>query len=244
MTVNKAIPHLTNKFKIIKISIMSQTNRFFQSFMMCSLFLLFSCQNKGNEFEPLFNKDLSNADYNSEVWSFEDGILTASEDKEIWSKVKYENFILDLEFKNDVNTNSGVIIYCPDKNNWIPTSIEIQIADDYHEMWQSLPENVRCGSIFGHKGANEQFVVNKPGLWNRMIITANGQQIDVELNGKHIVSENLADWKSGTVNPDGSNIPEWLPKPYAEVDTKGYIGLQGKHGDSNIWFRNIKIKQL
>ena len=84
----------------------------------------------------------------------------------------------------------------------------------------------------------------KPGEWNRMIITAKGQQIDIELNGKHIVSANLADWTSGTTNPDGTEIPEWLPIPYANMPTKGYIGLQGKHGESNIWFRNIQLKQL
>ena len=54
----------------------------------------------------------------------------------------------------------------------------------------------------------------------------------------------LADWTSGTTNPDGTEIPEWLPIPYANMPTKGYIGLQGKHGESNIWFRNIQLKQL
>lgn len=213
-------------------------------FYFCLLFASTTCTNSTKGFEPLFEDDLSNADFNKEVWSYSDGILTATADEAIWTVNEFENFILDIEFKNDINTNSGVIIYCPDKTNWIPTSIEIQIADDHHEFWQSLPENVRCGSIFGHMGANEQLVVYKPGLWNRAIITAKGQKIDVELNGKHIVSANLADWTSGTKNPDGTNIPEWLPIPYADLQTKGFIGFQGKHGDSNIWFRNIKIKQL
>lgn len=211
---------------------------------LCLLFTSMSFQNSNEGFKPLFENDLSNADFNKEVWSYTDGILTATADEVIWTLNEYENFILDIEFKNDVNTNSGVIIYCPDKANWVPTSIEIQIADDHHEFWQSLPENVRCGSIFGHKGANEQLIVYKPGLWNRVIITAKGQKIDVELNGKHIVSANLADWTSGIKNPDGTDIPEWLPKPYADLQTKGFIGFQGKHGKSSIWFRNIRIKQL
>lgn len=207
------------------------------------LLLLISCRVE-TDYRPLFDKDLSNADYDSSVWTFKNGILTATADQSIWTKVQYENFILDLEFKTDVNTNSGVVIYCTDKGNWIPSSIEIQIADDHHPEWQSYPEYWRCGSIYGHKGANEQLVVKKPGEWNRMIVTAKGQQIDIELNGKHIVSANLADWTSGTTNPDGTEIPEWLPIPYANMPTKGYIGLQGKHGESNIWFRNIQLKQL
>lgn len=212
--------------------------------LLCLAFALLACQSTYRGFRPLFKNDLSNADYNKEVWSYTDGILTAAADDVIWTQNEYENFILDVEFKNDVNTNSGIIIYCPDKSNWIPTSIEIQIADDHHEFWQSLPENLRCGTIFGHKEANEQLVVYKPGFWNRIIITAKGQQIDVILNGKHIVNANLADWTSGTKNPDGTDIPEWLPMPYADIQTKGFIGLQGKHGTSNIWFKNVKIKKL
>ena len=144
------------------------------------LLLLISCRVE-TDYRPLFDKDLSNADYDSSVWTFKNGILTATADQSIWTKVQYENFILDLEFKTDVNTNSGVVIYCTDKGNWIPSSIEIQIADDHHPEWQSYPEYWRCGSIYGHKGANEQLVVKKPGEWNRMIVTAKGQQIDIEL---------------------------------------------------------------
>jgi len=212
--------------------------------LSATLLILFGCQNNKDGFKSLFDEGLSNADYDNNVWAYSDGVLTATADKAIWTVNQYENFILDLEFKNDDNTNSGVIIYCPDKKDWISTAIEIQIADDYHEEWQSYPENWRCGSIYGHIGANEQLVVKRPGEWNRMIIKAIGQQIDIELNGKHIVHANLADWTSGTKNPDGTDIPSWLPKPYAELQTKGFIGFQGKHGKSNIWFRNITIKQL
>lgn len=206
--------------------------------------LVFIGCSTNDNFNSLFNNDLSNAEYNKEVWTYIDGALTANADEVIWTNEMHENFILQLEFKNDVNTNSGVIIYCPDKQNWIPTSIEIQIADDHHEFWKNLPENVRCGSIFGHQGANEQLVVKEPGLWNQMTISAIGQNIIIELNGKKIVDVNLGEWTSGTKNPDGTDIPTWLPKPYAELQTKGYIGLQGKHGESNIWFRNIMIKEL
>ncbi len=208
------------------------------------IFILSSCQQPNDGFTPLFTDDLSNADYNKQVWNYSDGILTANADESIWTVQMYENYILDLEFKTDVNTNSGVIIYCQDKKDWIPTAIEIQIADDYHEQWKSLPENVRCGSIFGHKGANEQLVVKKPGDWNSMTIIAKGQQIKINLNGRDIVDANLADWTSGTKNPDGTDIPAWLPTPYCEMATKGYIGFQGKHGESYIWFKNIRIKQL
>jgi len=51
-------------------------------------------------------------------------------------------------------------------------------------------------------------------------------------------------WTSAKTNPDGSEIPAWLSRPKAELPQKGHIGLQGKHGDSPIYFRNVKIKVL
>ena len=81
----------------------------------------------------LFKPDLSNADFQEGVWTHTDGILTAGEDQVIWSQRTYDNFVLDLEFRNEEGTNSGVIVYCTDRDNWIPNSVEIQIADDFAE---------------------------------------------------------------------------------------------------------------
>lgn len=102
----------------------------------------------------------------------------------------------------------------------------------------------KCGAIYGHLGAKQDKVVKKPGEWNHMRIRCAGQHITVILNGKKVTEMDMSKWTSGTVNPDGSEIPSWLPKPFAELPTKGYIGLQGKHGDSLIWFRNVKVRSL
>ena len=51
---------------------------------------------------------------------------------------EYENFIVDLEFKNEKGTNSGVIVYCTDRKDWIPNSVEVQIADDFYFMEEGL----------------------------------------------------------------------------------------------------------
>lgn len=201
------------------------------------------CQQKAT-WKPLFSTDLSQAQYDKNCWRQEDGVLTASEDKVIWATGIYENFDLGLEFKTEQGTNSGVIVYCTDPENWIPNSVEIQIADDYCEAWGTARKDYQCGAIFGHLPANEQKVVKKPGEWNNMLISCRGKIIEVMLNGKKVTRMDMSKWKSGKVNPDGSAIPEWLPKPYAELPTKGYIGLQGKHADASVWFRNVRIRTL
>ena len=193
--------------------------------------------------ENLFAPDLSNSQYPQGIWSNDNGILTATEDQNIWTNREYDNFVLDLEFKTDDGTNSGVIVYCRDKENWIPNSVEIQIADDYAEKWANSPKTWQCGAIFGHLAASER-LVKKAGEWNRYTITCKDKLIFVMLNGKLVTEMNMALWTSATTNPDGSEIPEWLSTPFNELPTKGAIGFQGKHAGAPIYFRNIKIKEL
>jgi hypothetical protein len=194
--------------------------------------------------KPLFAPDLSDAECDRTVWTVSDGVLTASEDQSIWSTKEYENFEIELEFKNDHETNSGVIVYCTNKKDWIPNSVEIQIADDYCDQWSKSPTNWQCGAVFGHLAADKQKVVREPGEWNTFKITCKGQSLTVTLNGKKVTKMDMSKWTDGKKNPDGSEIPSWLPTPFAKLPTKGYIGLQGKHGKATIWFRNVKIREI
>jgi hypothetical protein len=195
--------------------------------------------------QSLFTADLSNAEYKKSVWSIDEkGVLSASADDAIWTTKEYENFEITLDFKNDNCTNSGVIIYCTNRQDWVPNSVEIQIADDYCAEWKDWSPSWRCGAIFGHLGPAKLNLVKKPGEWNTMKVTAKGKSIKVELNGEKIINMDMNLWTSGKTNPDGSQIPAWLPNPLSKLPTKGYIGFQGKHGDATIWFRNIKIREL
>ncbi len=191
----------------------------------------------------LFDAGLTNAIHPDGVWSVTDGVLTATEDQAIWSEAEYDNFVLDLEFKTAAGTNSGVIVYVSDIDEWIPNSVEIQIADDYAEQWAEAPANWQCGAIFGHLAATKR-MVKQPGEWNRYTITAIDEHIWVMLNGELVNTLDMSLFTSAETNPDGSEIPAWLSKPLAELPTSGRIGFQGKHAGAPIWFRNIKIKVI
>lgn len=195
------------------------------------------------KWESLFKKDLSNATFPKGVWTCEKGIFTASEDQAIWSAIEYKNFQLDLEFKTANGTNSGVIVYCTNKENWIPNSVEIQIADDFAKQWAESPKTWQCGAIFGHL-APIKSLVKKPGEWNRYTITCKEKFIKVALNGEVVNEMDMDLWKSATRNPDGTEIPSWLSTPFNQLPTYGFIGLQGKHAGAPIYFRNVKIKEL
>ena len=85
-------------------------------------------------------------------------------------------------------------------------------------------------------------MVKRPGNWNRFTITCKDNMIWILLNGKQINEMDMSLFTDAKVNPDGSPAPSWLSNPPAELPTKGYVGLQGKHAGAPVWFRNLKIK--
>lgn len=210
--------------------------------LILALVCTFAVNAQENKWIPLFGENLSDATFDAEAWSQAGQELTASQDAPIWTNTQYEDFELDLNFKNDPGTNSGIIIYCTHRGDWIPNSVEIQIADDYYEKWADAKPHERCGGIYGHLGPIKEKVVKKSGEWNHMRVRCVGQRITVILNGKKVTEMDMSLWTSGTENPDGTEIPSWLPTPFAELPTKGFIGLQGKHGDAGISFKNVKIR--
>ncbi|MEO7961586.1 MAG: DUF1080 domain-containing protein [Ginsengibacter sp.] len=193
--------------------------------------------------KPLFKNDLSNAIKEAGVWTVEDGVITASKDEALWSDKPYEDFSLDLDFKNADSTNSGVIVHASDLKNWIPNSVEIQIADDYSEVWSKADATWQCAAVFGHQAATTR-TVKKPGEWNHYTITCKGRMIWIVLNGELVNTFDMSRYTSAKKNPDGSDIPSWLSNPLATLPLKGHIGFQGKHAGAPIYFRNIMIKEL
>jgi hypothetical protein len=51
-------------------------------------------------------------------------------------------------------------------------------------------------------------------------------------------------WTDAKKLPDGTAIPPWLSRPWAELETSGKIGFQGRHAGSGVKFRNIRIRPL
>jgi hypothetical protein len=192
---------------------------------------------------PLFASDLSDAQFPEGVWTIENGVLTASEDQCIWTDRVYHNFVLDLQFKTADGTNSGVILHASDTDNWIPNSVEIQIADDYSERWSAAAPTWQCAAMFGHQAAEASRVL-PPGRWNRMTIACIGDFITVALNGAVVNEIDLSRYTSAETNPDGSAIPAWLSRPKAELPRRGHIGLQGKHAGAPIYFRALRVREL
>ena len=83
------------------------------------------------EWKPLLTDDLSGCVYEPGSWEMKDDVLSANGGGDIWTKERYGDFMLDLEFKLDQNTNSGIFVRTGDLEKWLHTAIEIQILDSY-----------------------------------------------------------------------------------------------------------------
>ncbi|MGC4036289.1 MAG: DUF1080 domain-containing protein [Chitinophagaceae bacterium] len=198
---------------------------------------------KSKGWYAVFDDKLSNAIFEKGVWTVDNGVMTASKDEAIWSEKAYDDFVLDLEFKNAPGTNSGVIVHASEIKEWIPHSVEIQIADDYSDEWAHVNPNWQCAAIFGHQAATKR-TVKKAGEWNHYTITCRGRKIWIVLNGELVNTCDMSLYTTGRQNIDGSTAPEWLPNPMASLPLHGHIGFQGKHAGAPIYFRNIRIKEL
>ena len=141
----------------------------------------------------------------------------------LWSKKKYKDFILDVEYSYPPKGNSGVYFRVGDLEDPVDTGIEAQILDS-SEHKGDLTHHDHGGII--RTVAASKNMSNAPGEWNRMIITCKGNHLEVELNDEKIVDIELDE------------------TPLRDRSREGYIGLQDHGEPNNIRFRNIRIKEL
>ena len=113
---------------------------------------------------------------------------------DLWTKERFGDFVLDLEFKTE--GNSGVFIRTGNPRDCVQTGIEIQI---YKPM---KPSRHSTGAVYDALAPSKDLV--KLGQWNRMVITAKGSRLEVELNGEKVVAADLDRWTTPGRNPDGT----------------------------------------
>jgi hypothetical protein len=155
---------------------------------------------------------------------------------DIYTKKRYCDFVLDLEFKVAKGTNSGVFIRMHSRRNWLHTGIEVQVLDSSHK---AEPGKHDTGAIYDVQAPSSN-AMKPPGEWNRYTITCDENMITVVLNNKKVNEIDLDKWTEAHKNPDGSKNK--FNYAYKDMIREGYIAFQD-HGNP-VWYRNIRIKQL
>ena len=186
-------------------------------------------------------------------WIIEDGALKvqgagtgeAGNGGDIIFDEEFKDFELSLEWKISEGGNSG-IFYLAEEIEGEPiftSAPEMQILDNDRHPDAKLGKdgNRQAGSLYDLIPARPQNA--KPvGEWNKVSILVYRGTVVHTQNGENFVEYHLwtDEWKEMIKD---SKFKDW--KSFLNAggdDKKGYIGLQD-HGD-DVWFRNIKIKEL
>lgn len=160
----------------------------------------------------------------------------------IYDKI-FSNFHLKLEWKIDTGGNSG-IFYLGQEIEGDPiwkTAPEMQVLDNekHPDAMFGKDGNRQAGSLYDLIPAVPQNA--KPAMqWNSVEIIVYSGTVVHKQNGETVLEYHLwtDDWNELVA---GSKFPGLNPD-WANVAKEGYIGVQD-HGD-NVWYRNIKIREL
>ncbi|MDR2815275.1 MAG: DUF1080 domain-containing protein [Proteiniphilum sp.] len=183
-------------------------------------------------------------------WSIEDGILKVHKNDggestnggDIVTTRPYKNFVLKVDFKITEGANSGVKYFVDtnlNKGEGSAIGCEYQILDDkrHPDAKLGVEGNRTLGSLYDLIPAPQ----DKPfrsGFFNTAMVVVRGNHVEHWLNGVKIIEyeRNNQMWEA-LVN--FSKYKDWPNFGNAE---EGLLLLQD-HGDE-VWFQNIKIKEL
>ena len=136
----------------------------------------------------LFNgKDLTG--WKGGNYVVEDGAIVCKGANLVTEK-QYTNYVFEFEFKLTAGANNGLGIHYPGKGDPAYTGMEIQILDNTHPKYAKLKDYQFHGGLYTLAAAKKGHL--KPvGEWNKEIVTVNGPNVKVELNGVVIMEDNL-----------------------------------------------------
>ncbi len=162
--------------------------------------------------------------HGTEKWYVENGelICESGPDKEygyLSTKEHFDNFEMELEFKQEADGNSGVFFRSTVEGTKV-SGWQVEVA----------PPSLHTGGIYESYGrgwlikpdpSKDQYL--KMGDWNKMKIKVNGDKVITYLNGHEMVQ--IEDQKIG--------------------QGKGGIALQiHSGGDIKVKWRNLKLKKI
>jgi Domain of Unknown Function (DUF1080) len=173
--------------------------------------------------------------------AIEDGAINAHKvgDKSYvpyYAKRQFGDFVLALDFKLSKGCNSGVFFRVTNPKDPVQSGFEIQLLDS---AGKAKVEKHDCGALYDALEPSKN-AAKPAGEWQHMEITARGNLIQVVLNGEKVVEANLDQWTQAGKNPDGTKNK--YKTAYKDMAKSGYVGIQDHNSD--VWFKNIKIKPL
>lgn len=167
-------------------------------------------------------------------YEVKDGAIVCKPNKggTIYTQEEYRDFVVRVEYRLPPAGNNGLAIRYPGHGDTAYIGMcELQILDDDAPDYQKLDPRQFNLSAYGMVAAKRGYL-RPTGEWNFAEATIRGSTIVVELNGTHVLDNDLAkvtDYMGGTAHPGKDRV-------------QGHFGFAG-HNDP-VAFRNVQIKKL
>jgi hypothetical protein len=191
-----------------------------------------------------------------ESWVAEDGalrLLPPSTDQpssaraDLVTRGEYESFELDLEWKISEGGNSGIFYLAPENCGAgdqaeapiYESAPEMQVLDNerHPDAKLGVNGNRQAGSLYDLIPANPQNA-RPAGAWNHAQIQVDQGRVSFRQNEQTVVEYELgsADFQARVAASKFKGA-----RGFIEPARRGHIGLQDH--ESEVWFRNIRIRE-
>jgi hypothetical protein len=132
----------------------------------------------------------------TEKWYVEDGLLVCESGPDkaygyLLTNAYYDNFVLELEFLQEADGNSGVF-FRSTVDGTVVSGWQVEVAPPDHDTG-GIYESYGRGWLIKPDKAKDAY--HKMGEWNKMKIICNGDTVTTFLNGHEMVT--LTDEKIG-----------------------------------------------
>jgi hypothetical protein len=143
------------------------------------------------------------------------------------TRSSYENFEVELEYKLDADSNSGLFFRAMREGPINGSGfLEVQLLDDGAAAYKNLPANEKHGALF-KLAAPSVVPAEQTSRWHCLYLLAGGDEVALEIDGTRV-------WKVDVV---AANAPL-----SAQKRTKGLLGLQALAGGAE--FRNVWVRPV
>jgi hypothetical protein len=183
-------------------------------------------------------------------WKIDDGAMMvftgegkqpgSGSDGDIVYNKKFKNFELSVDWKAGKMANSGIFFNVRE----VPgqpiyyAAPEVQVLDNVDATDNKIPSHL-AGSLYDMIAADPK-TVHPAGQWNTIVIKVDNGKVTHTQNGVKVVEYTLwtPEWDKIVANSKFKTFPGFTEG----ISKDGFIGLQD-HG-YQVWFRNIKIREL
>lgn len=158
----------------------------------------------------------------------------------VYGKKKFKNFELSIDWKASKMANSGIfydVREVPGKPVYYAAP-EVQVLDNVDATDNKIDSHL-AGSLYDMLPADPK-TVHPAGQWNTIVIRVKDGHVTHIQNGVKVCEYTLwtPEWDTMVAKSKFKNFPGFTEG----ISREGLIGFQD-HG-YDVWFRNIKIREL